>query len=249
MLWAYSKLPATSMALMDVITRLVVCITQQLKAGAGTGNRHFDAQALSNSVWAIAHLKGRGVDVEPTAPVLLGFVEALSQAAGSMLSSMQQRADLGNLQVCVSFLCGSENNFSCQVRGCLRLWAQGHMPRGSTDVSGNRSLIFRRLHLRALGWGAEARVPTAYPLLSCKTANSCAQALVNIAWSLATLLGPTCGSHSAIRQLFNLIHTESVNRLHASVQLLRAGRPLPYFGASGGFNEQASGQQVGSQEG
>jgi hypothetical protein len=38
------------------------------------------------------------------------------------------------------------------------------------------------------------------------------QALVNIAWSFATLINGVCATHTTIRQLFSLIHTESILR-------------------------------------
>ena len=87
------------------------------------------------------------------------------------------------------------------------------------------------------------------------------QALVNIAWSLATLLGNSCAVHPPVRSLFALIHATAVARLAATAEVLRAGVPMPALlgqqqggsggggggsggggsssSASGGFNEQA----------
>lgn len=64
---------------------------------------------------------------------------------------------------------------------------------------------------------------TTSPPPSCSLACTL-QALVNIAWSLATLLGPVCASQGSVRQLFNLIHTESVNRLVNPGPLQSKGR-------------------------
>jgi hypothetical protein len=63
------------------------------------------------------------------------------------------------------------------------------------------------------------------------------QALVNIAWSFATLLGVACCQQPAIHQLFLLIHNESLTRLRCTALALSSGQSLPYIG--GGFNEQA----------
>lgn len=64
------------------------------------------------------------------------------------------------------------------------------------------------------------------------------QALVNIAWSFATLLGVACCQQTPIHQLFLLIHRESLTRLRCTSVLLSNGHNLPYVGG-GGFNEQA----------
>jgi hypothetical protein len=64
------------------------------------------------------------------------------------------------------------------------------------------------------------------------------QALVNIAWSFATLLGVACCQQPAIHQLFLLIHNESLTRLRCTALALSSGQSLPYIGG-GGFNEQA----------
>jgi hypothetical protein len=64
------------------------------------------------------------------------------------------------------------------------------------------------------------------------------QALVNIAWSFATLLGVVCCQQPAIHQLFLLIHNESLTRLRCTALALSSGQSLPYIGG-GGFNEQA----------
>lgn len=66
----------------------------------------------------------------------------------------------------------------------------------------------------------------------------CCQALVNIAWSFATLLGPACCQQPSIHQLFLLIHNESLTRLRCTALVLGSGQSLPYVGG-GGFNEQA----------
>lgn len=64
------------------------------------------------------------------------------------------------------------------------------------------------------------------------------QALVNIAWSFATLLGVACCQQPPIQHLFMLIHSESLVRLRCTALVLDSGQPLPYVGG-GGFNEQA----------
>jgi hypothetical protein len=97
----YTRIRVPSFAL-DVV---LVCIMHAM-------------QALSNSIWALAHLKGRGMDLETTmGNALLRFLEALAQAAGSMLASLNHhRADLRTSHACKTFLQNAESNFSCQVR-------------------------------------------------------------------------------------------------------------------------------------
>jgi hypothetical protein len=63
------------------------------------------------------------------------------------------------------------------------------------------------------------------------------QALVNIAWSYATLAGGVCATHPPIRHLFALIHSDSLIRLACTSAVLRAQQTA--VSSMGGFNEQA----------
>lgn len=194
-LWGYAKLPVSPV---EVVAALVQKITEELQHSWNRdGCKPFDAQvrmmpfmhvkylctgnevtvcaalwgcsfhiclsgmfvvllqALSNSIWALAHLKSRGVDLDAMGCAPLKFLEALAQTASHMLVRLQQQQSFrhvpSSVQDCVRFLGNAEAEFSCQ-------------------------------------------------------------ALVNIAWSFATLVGATCATHAPIHQLFTLIHTESINR-------------------------------------
>eukprot|EP00879_Flechtneria_rotunda_P005744 GHRR01006045.1.p1 GENE.GHRR01006045.1~~GHRR01006045.1.p1 ORF type:complete len:810 (+),score=341.24 GHRR01006045.1:739-3168(+) len=183
MLWSYAKLPVAPPA---VVTALVAKITDQLVLqsqrpdGVGT----FDAQALSNSIWALAHLKSRGMDVDATrSPGIMRFMTELAGAA---------------------------------ARALARPYASLPPP----------------------GSAGEMRLSEAQRYLSLVEREFSCQALVNIAWSFATLLGAACCQQPAIHQLFLLIHNESLTRLRCTALALSSGQPLPYVGG-GGFNEQA----------
>jgi hypothetical protein len=86
--------------------------------------------------------------------------------------------------------------------------------------------------------GGELRLPECQRYLALVEREFSCQALVNIAWSFATLLGPAAPATPAVQQLFLLIHDESITRLRCTAVVLGSGQPLPYVGG-GGFNEQA----------
>jgi hypothetical protein len=84
--------PATSCPLREGTTPLHLAVTER-------PSPRWSMQALSNSCWALAHLKSRGLTIKPDNPTLQHFVEALSLSAAGMLSQLQQRCDLNNPQV------------------------------------------------------------------------------------------------------------------------------------------------------
>eukprot|EP00775_Hariotina_reticulata_P005241 gene5241-5476_t len=183
MLWSYAKLPVAPPA---VVAALVSKITDQLvlQAQRPDGASTFDAQALSNSIWALAHLKSRGMDMDATrSPNVMRFLNELAGAAARALA---------------------RPHASCPPPGSL----------------------------------GELRLPEAQRYLGLVEREFSCQALVNIAWSFATLLGVACGQQPPIHQLFLLIHAESLTRLRCTALTLRNGHSLPYVGG-GGFNEQA----------
>jgi hypothetical protein len=142
-------------------------------------------QALSNSIWALAHLKSRGMEVDALRhPDLMRFLNELARAAARAL-----------------------------VRPHHTL-----APPGSN--------------------GVEPRLPECQRYLALVEREFSCQALVNIAWSFATLLGVACCQQQPIQQLFVLIHSESLVRLRCTALVLDNGQSLPYVGG-GGFNEQA----------
>jgi hypothetical protein len=64
-------------------------------------------------------------------------------------------------------------------------------------------------------------VPDCHRMLTMLEKEFSCQALVNIAWSFATLAGSACATHPHIRQLFLLIHNESIIRYEGGI--LRSG--------------------------
>ena len=129
LLWSYSKLPA---APQPVVAALVAKIATELRAslraepaaaGAMGGEQQrpaFDAQALSNSVWALAHLKTRGLDLSALGGAAEAFLEAVALAATRALARLQRSLlalprgasgapDAGAL------LAAAEQEFSCQA--------------------------------------------------------------------------------------------------------------------------------------
>ncbi|WIA11940.1 hypothetical protein OEZ85_012022 [Tetradesmus obliquus] len=183
MLWSYAKLPVAPPA---VVMALVSKITDQLvqHSQRPDGSPAFDAQALSNSIWALAHLKSRGMDVDAQRnPQIMRFMNELAAAAARALSR----------------------------------------PHAT---------------LQPPGTNGEPRLAEAQRYLALVEREFSCQALVNIAWSFATLLGGACCQQPAIHQLFLLIHNESLTRLRCTALALSSGQSLPYIGG-GGFNEQA----------
>jgi hypothetical protein len=85
-------------------------------------------QALSNSIWALAHLKSRGMDVDATrAPNVMRFLNELAGAAARALArhhaSCSPPGTLGELRLADAqrYLGLVEREFSCQV-GAVQLF-------------------------------------------------------------------------------------------------------------------------------
>lgn len=64
------------------------------------------------------------------------------------------------------------------------------------------------------------------------------QALVNICWSLASMLGEDCGNLPGIRSLFSAMRAEALIRLRATASALQLKQSWA-LRMQGGFNEQA----------
>ncbi|PNW80658.1 hypothetical protein CHLRE_07g325732v5 [Chlamydomonas reinhardtii] len=172
LLWAYAKLAEPPI---EVIASIMTQMTDML-ARDQTGNL-FDAQALSNSIWAVAHARSKlanfdGVCGPPGA--VSAFLVAIAISANTMLKALYTRLDLAHLS---AFLNNVEHKFSCQ-------------------------------------------------------------ALVNIVWSFATILGEECGQHPIIAQLFTNSRKEAIIRLRATYAALQTQQSWVYH-LPGGFNEQA----------
>lgn len=89
--------------------------------------RSICVQALSNSIWALAHLKSRGMDVDATrAPNVMRFLNELAGAAARALArphaSCSPPGTLGELRLADAqrYLGLVEREFSCQV-GAVQL--------------------------------------------------------------------------------------------------------------------------------
>ncbi|KAG2450561.1 hypothetical protein HYH02_005062 [Chlamydomonas schloesseri] len=172
LLWAYAKLAEPPI---EVIASIMTQMTDML-ARDQTGSL-FDAQALSNSIWAVAHARSKlanfdGVCGPPGA--VSAFLVAIAISANTMLKALYTRLDLAHLS---AFLNNVEHKFSCQ-------------------------------------------------------------ALVNIVWSFATILGEECGQHPIIAQLFTNSRKEAIIRLRATYAALQTQQSWVYH-LPGGFNEQA----------
>ncbi|GIL44487.1 hypothetical protein Vafri_1938 [Volvox africanus] len=172
LLWAYAKLAEPPV---DVISSIMSQMTDMLTRDQ-TGSL-FDAQALSNSIWAVAHARSKLANFDglcgPPGSVS-AFLVAIAISANSMLKALYTRLDLANLS---AFLNNVEHKFSCQ-------------------------------------------------------------ALVNIVWSFATILGEECGQHAIIAQLFLNSRKEAITRLRATYAALQTQQSWVYH-LPGGFNEQA----------
>ncbi|GLC73306.1 hypothetical protein PLESTF_001358700 [Pleodorina starrii] len=172
LLWAYAKLAEPPV---EVISSIMSQMTDMLSRDQ-TGSL-FDAQALSNSIWAVAHARSKLANFDglcgPPGSVST-FLVAIAMSANSMLKALYTRLDLAHLS---AFLNNVEHKFSCQ-------------------------------------------------------------ALVNIVWSFATILGEECGQHPIITQLFLNSRKEAITRLRATYAALQTQQSWVYH-LPGGFNEQA----------
>lgn len=103
-------------------------------------------QALSNSIWALAHLKSRGMEVDALRhPDLMRFLTELAGAAArAMVRPHATLAPPGSngeprLPECQRYLALVEREFSCQVstwgalfwwRECVGVWVSEPRSRG-----------------------------------------------------------------------------------------------------------------------
>ncbi|EFJ43826.1 hypothetical protein VOLCADRAFT_118954 [Volvox carteri f. nagariensis] len=172
LLWAYAKLAEPPV---EVISSIMSQMTDMLTRDQ-TGSL-FDAQALSNSIWAVAHARSKLANFDGLCGApgsVSAFLVAIAISANSMLKALYTRLDLAHLS---AFLNNVEHKFSCQ-------------------------------------------------------------ALVNIVWSFATILGEECGQNPIISQLFLNSRKEAIIRLRATYAALQTQQSWVYH-LPGGFNEQA----------
>lgn len=170
LLWAYSKMSEPDLRVMMTI---IVEMTTRLQSESS----NFDAQALSNSVWALAHVRSRVADLDSWAGMpglTMNFMSSIANAAMRMLRCLHTSADLGHMQ---ASMLESERRFSCQ-------------------------------------------------------------ALVNICWSFASLLGEEVSEVPSIRLLFAFLRAEALVRLQATASALQLNQAW-VLRLTGGFNEQA----------
>jgi hypothetical protein len=122
MLWSYAKLPvAPPSVIAALVGKIAAELRAQITAPPGADGRPaFDAQALSNSVWALAHLKSRGMDLDAFGDVAVAFLEAVAMAATRMLTRLQQQLlalprQPGGAPDAAQLLAAAEADFSCQA--------------------------------------------------------------------------------------------------------------------------------------
>lgn len=85
-------------------------------------------QALSNSVWALAHIRAKVAELDAVAGregAVVGFLHGVAACAINMLRSLNTRMDLTNLHTC---MIEAEKKFSCQVGLVFSLIAFLHHP-------------------------------------------------------------------------------------------------------------------------
>lgn len=73
-------------------------------------------QALSNSVWALAHMRGRPSELDAVAcspGLTMHFMLGVASCALEMLRGLRTRSDPAHVQ---ASMMQSEKRFSCQVR-------------------------------------------------------------------------------------------------------------------------------------
>ena len=72
-------------------------------------------QALSNSVWALAHIRSKEMDLDAAAGksgCVKGFLQGVASVASMLLRGLDTRMDLSQLQACMM---EAEKRFSCQA--------------------------------------------------------------------------------------------------------------------------------------
>ncbi len=130
---------------------LVLILLRPLTLPTSMPRLHPYLQALSNSIWAVAHARSKLANFDglcgPPGSVC-AFLVAIAVSANTMLKALYSRLDLAHLS---AFLNTVEHKFSCQ-------------------------------------------------------------ALVNIVWSFATILGDECAQHPIIKQLFVNSRKEAIVR-------------------------------------
>lgn len=99
------------------------CRSRTVKAVSDADCTLAVSQALSNSIWALAHLKSRGMDVDPLRqPNIMRFMNELAAAAARALarphSTLQPPGSAGEPRLAEAqrYLALVEREFSCQVR-------------------------------------------------------------------------------------------------------------------------------------
>lgn len=114
-------------------------------------------QALSNSIWALAHLKSRGMEVDALRhPDLMRFLNELAGAAArAMVRPHATLAPPGSngeprLPECQRYLALVEREFSCQVRTLTVFCLAGYRLslRSSSGTTGVCTSAFEEAHLQ-----------------------------------------------------------------------------------------------------
>ncbi|KAL6765749.1 hypothetical protein V8C86DRAFT_1782152, partial [Haematococcus lacustris] len=177
LLWSYSKMRVAGMPPVEVMMAIMQRMTHLLSQPDAAAT--FDAQALSNSVWALAHMRsslGEWDQVVGQPGSAHAFLDAVAATVVGLLIALpvKQPSCPALLQ---AYMTEREKRFSCQ-------------------------------------------------------------ALVNIVWGFATILGDECVRRPAVRQLFSLTRREAVTRLHATASALHLNQPWVHR-LAGGLNCQA----------
>lgn len=113
LLWAYSKMPVP-------LVHVIMLIIEEMCARLESDQAEFDAQALSNSIWALAHVRGRVLDLDDRVGgpgMSVRFMLGIASCTLSMLRGLRTAAinsDSANVPACMA---DAERQFSCQVCG------------------------------------------------------------------------------------------------------------------------------------
>ncbi|KAF5831979.1 hypothetical protein DUNSADRAFT_12319 [Dunaliella salina] len=182
LLWSLAKMADPSH---ETMMAAVARMTAMLRDPALSSS--FDAQALSNSVWALAHIRTKMCDLPGKFQELdaaagspgccMAFLEALADSASHMLASL----DVGAVRLS-DYMTEVESKFSCQ-------------------------------------------------------------AMVNLVWSFASILGAQCACNEHVLGMFQRVRQEAIIRLHATSSALQQKQPWAYR-IPGGLNEQALANMV-----
>jgi len=206
------------------------------------------AQALANSVWALAHICACSPAAEPHASKLheldsmagkvgamQAFLEAAACAASRLLAGLDSGAQLLAAHMGehggrppLAHMAAREHIFSCQV-GCgagggralvltlvLVLGRQASVL--GRALGQQQVLLAPALPLRPLTRPAlPALLPRARPPSTSTQPLRIphaphAQAMANLVWSFASMLGEACGMSRQLRELFMCIRSEAIVR-------------------------------------